>query len=62
MRGHQTSKSAAPACSGERDGQRLFLLDVDHFKHINDTYGHGAGDAVLREIAKACARSCARPT
>ncbi len=35
------------------------MIDLDYFKHINDTYGHTVGDQVLHEFAKRC-KSCVR--
>ncbi|MBX3444418.1 MAG: diguanylate cyclase [Planctomyces sp.] len=46
----------AATATASRTAIGLLFIDADHFKSINDTYGHAAGDAALRKIAQVILR------
>jgi diguanylate cyclase (GGDEF)-like protein len=45
-------RQALMGSSGTRRAASLFLIDLDRFKNVNDTLGHPAGDALLKQVAK----------
>jgi len=38
--------------ASSRKSLGILMMDIDHFKNVNDTYGHGVGDEILKEFAK----------
>src|SRR5262249_42475438 len=61
-RRHFTEAAEAALASAQQLGQPLvaLMIDMDNFKQINDTHGHGGGARVLAEMAQAC-REHVRP-
>ncbi|MAB13679.1 PleD family two-component system response regulator [Parvibaculum sp.] len=55
MEGHLESLVGDAAHTGKQVS--LLIFDIDHFKAVNDTYGHPAGDAVLKEFAQRIAHN-----
>jgi len=50
----------AAVAAHQRTGQAvaLMMIDLDHFKEVNDTYGHGVGDDVLRDVGSTLRNRC----
>src|SRR4029079_16785035 len=48
---HERLRQALAEASRSHDVISILMLDIDDFKRVNDVYGHGAGDEILRSLA-----------
>jgi len=49
---HERLRRALASASRSHDAVSILMLDIDDFKRVNDVYGHGAGDEILRSLAE----------
>ena len=57
---YEAGEALQAQASRARTSLAAVMLDIDHFKRVNDTYGHLAGDRVLKEIAGVLAKGLRR--